>query len=139
MLDASKQLRKIRKERKLTLQAVCTGSGIPMRTYQNYEYGEREISAEALYKLAVFYGVTTDSLLGHEIEDPESKMNEKYRALSPQGKKAVEKFIDMLANSHKTKSSSQDRAISLTTVGEVLTTLGAELDSETNKDKEAKT
>lgn len=132
MLDASKQLRKIRKERKLTIQAVCTGSGIPMRTYQNYEYGEREISAEALYKLAVFYGVTTDSLLGHEIEDHEAKMNEKYQALSPQGKKAVEKFIDMLANSHKTKSTSPNRTITLTAVGEVLTSIGAELDSETN-------
>lgn len=136
MLDASKQLRKIRKERKLTIQAVCTGSGIPMRTYQNYEYGEREISAEALYKLAVFYGVTTDSLLGHEIEDHEAKMNEKYQALSPQGKKAVEKFIDMLANSHKTKSTSPNRTITLTAVDEVLTSIGAELDSETNDKSE---
>ena len=66
MLNNSEQLKKIRKERKLTIQAVCDGANIPIRTYQNYEYGKREISAEALYKLAEFYGVTTDYLLGME-------------------------------------------------------------------------
>lgn len=66
MIDNSEQLRKIRKERRLTLLAVCDGAKIPIRTYQNYEYGKREISAEALIKLAKFYGVTTDYLLGLE-------------------------------------------------------------------------
>jgi len=66
MLDNSEQLKKIRKERGLTIQAVSEGAEIPIRTYQNYEYGKREISAEALNKLADFYGVTTDRLLGRE-------------------------------------------------------------------------
>ncbi len=66
MIDNSEQLKKIRKEKGLTIQAVCEGSAIPVRTYQNYEYGKREISAEALCKLAKFYGVTTDYLLGLE-------------------------------------------------------------------------
>ena len=70
MIDNSEQLKKIRKERGLTLQAVCDGADIPIRTYQNYEYGKREISAEALYKLAKFYGVTTDYLLGLEPPPP---------------------------------------------------------------------
>lgn len=66
MIDNSEQLKKIRKEKGLTIQAVCDGAGISVRTYQNYEYGKREISSEALYKLADFYGVTTDYLLGRE-------------------------------------------------------------------------
>lgn len=70
MIDNSEQLKKIRKEKRLTIQAVCEGSDIPVRTYQNYEYGKREISAEALCKLAKFYGVTTDYLLGIEPPSP---------------------------------------------------------------------
>ena len=59
-------LKKIRKERNITIKEVVEGTGIPMRTYQNYEYCEREISAGALQRLADFYGVTTDYLLGRE-------------------------------------------------------------------------
>lgn len=70
MIDNSEQLKRIRKERGLTIQAVCDGADIPIRTYQNYEYGKREISAEVLYKLAKFYGVTTDYLLGLEPPPP---------------------------------------------------------------------
>lgn len=64
MKEKSNNLKSIRKERGLTVKEVVDGTGIPMRTYQNYEYMEREIGAGALQKLADFYGVTTDYLLG---------------------------------------------------------------------------
>ncbi|MGN1119865.1 MAG: helix-turn-helix domain-containing protein [Oscillospiraceae bacterium] len=64
MLDISEVLKNLRKERGYTIQTVANGVGIAVRTYQNYEYGQREVSAEVLYKLADFYGVTTDYLLG---------------------------------------------------------------------------
>lgn len=66
MKEKSNNLKSIRKERGLTVKEVVDGTGIPMRTYQNYEYMEREIGAGALQKLADFYGVTTDYLLGRE-------------------------------------------------------------------------
>lgn len=69
MIDVSERLKQIRKERKLTIQEVCDGADIAVRTYQNYEYGKREISVEALFKLAQFYNVTTDYLLGREPAD----------------------------------------------------------------------
>jgi len=127
MLNNSEQLKNIRKERKLTIRAVSDGAGIPIRTYQNYEYGEREISAEALYKLANFYGVTTDYLLGRGTTDDETRLNAKYRALSPQGKEAVVKIVNALADAHKTSLTPDDRYIALTTIGEVLTAIGIEL------------
>lgn len=64
MKEKSNNLKSIRKERGLTVKEVVDGTGIPMRTYQNYEYMEREIGAGALQKLADFYGVTIDYLLG---------------------------------------------------------------------------
>lgn len=124
-LNNSDQLKKIRKEKKLTIQAVSDGAGIPPRTYQNYEYGKREISAEALYKLADFYGVTTDYLLGREHETDE-QLNTIYQKLTPEGKKFINKLIGALANSHKTENEQNDRHIILATIGEMLITLSTE-------------
>ena len=59
MLDISEKLKTLRKNHNYTIQAVADGIGIAVRTYQNYEYGQREISSEALFKLADFYHVTT--------------------------------------------------------------------------------
>jgi len=62
------RLREIRTARGLTLTDLCKLTGIPFRTYQNYEGGMRDISVKALVKLADFYGVTTDYLLGREVD-----------------------------------------------------------------------
>lgn len=70
MKEKNNNLKGIRKERGLTVKEVVDGTGIPMRTYQNYEYMEREIGAGALQKLADFYGVSTDYLLGRPGAEP---------------------------------------------------------------------
>lgn len=123
MIDNSEQLKKIRKEKKLTIQAVSDGAGIAPRTYQNYEYGKREISAEALYKLADFYGVTTDYLLGRETDE---QLNAIYQTLTPDGKAIINKLIGALAENHKTGKTQNDRHIILATIGEMLIAFGTE-------------
>lgn len=72
MIDVSTRLKELRKKYGYTIQTVCDGVDIPIRTYQNYEYGKREISAEAIVKLCTFYNITTDYLLGRP-EAPEPK------------------------------------------------------------------
>ncbi len=57
-------LKKIREERKLTKKEVCERTGISERAYLTYEFGEREPKISVIEKLADFYGVTTDYLLG---------------------------------------------------------------------------
>ena len=47
-----------------TLQEFCAAIDINFSTYQNYEAGKRIPTAEILIKLADFYGVTVDYLLG---------------------------------------------------------------------------
>ena len=126
MLNNSERLKKIRKKRKFTIRAVSDGAEIPIRTYQNYEYGEREISTEALFKLADFYGVTTDYLLGRESAEYEERMNAKYQTLSPKGKEAVAKIITALAEAHNPEHTTEDKYVALTTIGEVLTAIGAD-------------
>lgn len=99
MIDTSNQLKALRKERKLTIQAVCEGTGIAIRTYQNYEYGKREISAEALYKLADFYGVTTDFILGREpvAEEPDA-LFEEIEALPSEAQDVIIELLHLLSD-----------------------------------------
>ena len=49
-----------------TMQDFCSAANISFSTYQNYETGKRLPTAEILMKIADFYGVTTDYLLGRE-------------------------------------------------------------------------
>jgi len=69
-METKNLLEKLRTQRKLTKRDVCNGTGIPYTTYTKYEYGERELGLGSLQKLADFYGVTTDYLLGRPSADP---------------------------------------------------------------------
>lgn len=112
MNEKYNNLKKIRKERGLTVKEVVEGAGIPMRTYQNYEYMEREIGAGTLQKLADFYGVTTDYLLGREPEpDPFAERNlnkeseddviDKYMSLPPNIRACLMDVLLQLADAAK--------------------------------------
>lgn len=61
-----------------TMQEFCAAADISFSTYQNYESGKRVPTAEILVKLADFYGVSTDYLLGRpdakEPADPIDKL-----------------------------------------------------------------
>ena len=56
----------LRESKKLTKKQVADAIGITERAYITYEYGQRDVSTDTLQKLADFYGVTTDYLLGRE-------------------------------------------------------------------------
>ena len=57
-------LKQLRESKKLALQDVAEETGISYSVYQKYESGARGVGVPALQKLADFYGVTTDYLLG---------------------------------------------------------------------------
>lgn len=63
-------LKELRKKRSLSMKEFCTQCDISFNTYQNYETGKRIPTAEMLIKLADFYGVTVDHLLGRETVNP---------------------------------------------------------------------
>lgn len=63
-------LKTLREKKGLTKRQVACGVGVTDRAYIAYEYGERDVSTELLSKLADFYGVTTDYLLGRETGEP---------------------------------------------------------------------
>lgn len=64
-------LKSLRENRHLTKKQVASGIGVNERAYIAYEYGERDVSTETLCKLADFYHVSVDCLLGREtMPDP---------------------------------------------------------------------
>ena len=58
------RMRLLRKEKGLIQEVAAREIGIVLRSYMRYEKGEREPVASTLMKMADFYGVTTDYLLG---------------------------------------------------------------------------
>lgn len=63
-------LKKIREDHGLTKRELCEKTGISERAYLTYEFGEREPKISVIQKLADFYGVSTDYLLGRPTATP---------------------------------------------------------------------
>lgn len=68
----SDTLKQLREQRGLSQAKLAEQLQIPKGTYVTYEYGTREPNIEMINKLADFYGVTTDYLLGRETGEPDS-------------------------------------------------------------------
>lgn len=69
-----KILRELREKRGLTLEQVAEGVGLRNQYISNYELGKRRPDYDTICKLADFFGVSVDYLLGREKkEKPSSK------------------------------------------------------------------
>jgi len=64
MVSLPENMYALRKEKKLTQEQAAKEIGLVMRTYRRYEMGEREPGASVLIKIADYYGVTIDYLVG---------------------------------------------------------------------------
>lgn len=60
------KIKALRKEKGITIAEAAKTFSVAPRTYSSYEAEEREPNIEMINKLADFYGVTTDYLLGRE-------------------------------------------------------------------------
>lgn len=65
-MNTNEILLSLRKSKKISQKTLADLLGISITAYQNYEYGKSELNYEGLRKLADFYDVTTDYLLGRE-------------------------------------------------------------------------
>lgn len=64
MIDYAGRLKKIRLKMDLKQTEVAAAAGLSLRTYQRYEYGQRQPTADVLVALANFYDVSIDYLVG---------------------------------------------------------------------------
>ena len=109
-------LKKLRKERNYSAQEVADGCEISLGVYKKYESGERGVGVPALQKLADFYGVTTDYLLGREplpnpfadvnlSEDDEAEVIAKYMSLPPEIRACMLDVLVQLGDAAKKRQS----------------------------------
>lgn len=88
------RLKQLREARGFTQADIASEIDITQRAYANYERDEREPNAVILLRIAKFFGVSTDYLLGHttkcDITSSEQVALNKYRALDEHGKKMVD-------------------------------------------------
>lgn len=69
MLDIPNGLKRARKSKKVLQKDISAFLLLPLRTYQSYEYGEALPSIETLDKLADYFDVSLDYLVGRS-DDP---------------------------------------------------------------------
>lgn len=83
------RLREIRKQKGLTMKQFGAVFGISESTVSHYETGRRKIDPVLLYKIADYYGVTVDYLLGRTDEPNSVDAAIANFKKDPQNKKAV--------------------------------------------------
>ena len=124
-------LRELRASKSMTQSDVAKILGLTTNAYQSYERGTSEPGCKALSKLADFYGVTTDYLLGREPapnpfadlgldEASEQEMLAQYMSFKPEVRAMLMDVLIKLADSAKPEESPPEIVET--------TTIGAELD-----------
>ena len=68
MIKLPERLLNLRLERNLSQKSLVNQMGLALNTYVRYERGEREPTVSVLVRIADFYNVTTDYLLGRSDE-----------------------------------------------------------------------
>lgn len=63
-MKLAERLKELRKERNLRQEQVAVALDVGMSTYCRYEQGKREPTASVLWRMADYYDVTVDYLLG---------------------------------------------------------------------------
>lgn len=108
MSGFSRLLKELRAEKKVTQKELAEIFGISTTCYAGYEQGYREPSFDILKKIAQYFDVSADYLLGlsDELGAPvssapalpldESQLLGNYRALSYAGKARVSAYADLL-------------------------------------------
>lgn len=104
-------LKRLRTKKGLTSEELCSKIGIKGGSYRNYERDDRKPDYDTLVKLADFYGVSTDYLLGRPTAQPptdalerlfteksfsalEEELLRKYMELPHEARQAVVRFIN---------------------------------------------
>lgn len=74
-------LQKLRKERKNTQEEIAKYLNMTQSTYQHYENGRAEPNIETLCKLADYYNVSLDYLVGRERPNDIGYLNQEQTTL----------------------------------------------------------
>lgn len=89
-----KRLRQLRTNKKLTQKDVAEFLGVDRTTYVKYETGASEPNFETLQRLATFFGVSTDYLLGTETQKTPALTAKDERDIARELEKTLNRLDD---------------------------------------------
>lgn len=131
------KLRDLRNAKGITAEALCKELGITVGSYRNYERNDRNPPYETLIKIADYYNVTLDYLLGREPqkEKPyhlglERGLKEAYLSLP---KEVRAQILQAMLDAVMGYQEEENQSNYITQV----TTIGAELDRRKAEEKNA--
>jgi transcriptional regulator with XRE-family HTH domain len=75
--------------------------GVPLTTYANWEQGRSFPSVDRLPRIAAFFDVTVDYLMGANRDTVNRRIVEQLAALSPEQRQAVELVLSSMNSSKK--------------------------------------
>ena len=90
----AKNLKELRESRGLYQSDMARMLGIAVASYANWEQGRTLPSLGYLPKLASFFDVTTDYLLGVSRQDAADRLRQRMQKLSPSAQAVVESLIE---------------------------------------------
>lgn len=109
-MEISKKIKELREEKQISQYQLALALQLPRYILSNIEQGRTEPNLDYLVKLANFFGVTTDELLGREdygtgnvvvqgtaLTEDEKQLLELYRALPIRDKAELVGFAKGLA------------------------------------------
>ena len=134
-MEINAKLKFLRKQKGINQDEAAQLLGVSLSSYQKYEREKNSVtpSLEVLVKLADFYGVTTDYLLGREPAQPElnpfenikltkeqeEEANKNYKMLTPKDKAIVASIIQAFVAAHKKDQPEQPKESNMEYVGTV--------------------
>ena len=101
------RLKELRMARRMSQAEIAEQMGLKLGTYRNYEQGLRELNGETLIRFAEYYQVSTDYILGRDVQQlgllAASRKNPVQIDLSEDGRRQVREFIDFVMQKEREK------------------------------------
>ncbi len=95
-MKVNETLRKLRESKHLQLADVADAIGMSRQGYNNYEVGSRTPSLDTIVKLAKFYNVSTDYILGvSDLPDNSVVTQDKIKAIDEKAEKLFQSFLQL--------------------------------------------
>ena len=115
-MQLAAKLVQLRKQKVLSQQALADAVGLHVTQIKRYESGAVQPSLEALKKIAVSLGVTTDSLLFDDVErGPDDELRLQFEAVSqlpPEERIVVKEVLESLIIKYQARRWDSARAAS---------------------------
>lgn len=96
-----KRLKALRQELEIRQNEMAKILGVPLTTYANWEQGRSFPSVDRLPRIAAFFDVTVDYLIGANRDTVNRRIVKQLAALSPEQRQAVELVLSSMNNSKK--------------------------------------